>query len=98
MGAGTRPAEWDGHEPFAVDYSPSSSLLVRAETWDAIGGLDDAYFPAGHIDADLAMRIRRNGRAGPGPTRRRATRHRRGASSTKPFKRFIAVRNAQTFP
>ncbi len=96
VGAGSPPGEWDDHEPFAVDYSPSSSLLVRAETWDAIGGLDDAYFPAGHIDADLAMRIRRSGRAVLVQPKAR-TRHRRGASSTKPFKRFIAVRNAQLF-
>jgi GT2 family glycosyltransferase len=96
VGAGSRPGEWDGHEPFAVDYSPSSSLLVRAEAWDAIGGLDDAYFPAGHIDADLAMRIRRSGRAVLVEPKAR-TRHRRGASSTKPFKRFIAVRNAALF-
>ena len=96
VGAGSPPAEWDGREPFAVDYSPSSSLLVRAETWDAIGGLDDSYFPAGHIDADLAMRIRRSGRAVLVEPQAR-TRHRRGASSTKPFKRFIAVRNAELF-
>ena len=92
----SRPAEWDGAEPFAVDYCSSSSLLVRAETWDAIGGLDDAFFPAGHVDADLAMRIRRSGRAlivAPGAR----SRHRRGASSTRPFKRFIAVRNAELF-
>ena len=96
VGADTRPAEWDGAEPFAVDYCSSSSLLVRAETWDAIGGLDDAFFPAGHVDADLAMRIRRSGRAlivAPGAR----SRHRRGASSTRPFKRFIAVRNAELF-
>ena len=96
VGADSRPEEWDGAEPFAVDYCSSSSLLVHAETWDAIGGLDDAFFPAGHVDADLAMRIRRSGRAlivAPGAR----SRHRRGASSTQPFKRFIAVRNAELF-
>ena len=48
------------------------------------------------MDADLAMRIRRSGRAlivAPGAR----SRHRRGASSTRPFKRFIAVRNAELF-
>ena len=61
-----------------------------------MGGLDDSFFPAGHVDADLAMRIRRADRAVLVEPRARS-RHRRGASSTKPFKRFIAVRNAELF-
>jgi GT2 family glycosyltransferase len=96
VGGGTTRSEWNEREPFAVDYCSSSSLLVRAETWDAIGGADAAFFPAGHVDADLGMRIRAAGRAvlvAPGAR----TRHRRGASSTKRFKRFIAVRNAMLF-
>ncbi len=96
VGLGTWPGEWDRREPFAVDYCSSSSLLVRANAWDEIGGPDDAFFPAGHVDADLAMRIRRSGRAVLVEPRARS-RHRRGASSTKPFKRFIAVRNAELF-
>ena len=96
VGADTAAREWDDRAPFAVDYCSSSSLLVRAETWDAIGGPDDAFFPAGHVDADLAMRIWRSGRAVLVQPRARS-RHRRGASSTKPFKRFIAVRNAVLF-
>ena len=96
VGADTRPADWDEREPFAVDYASSSSLLVRAETWDEIGGLDDSFFPAGHVDADLAMRIRRSGRPVLVQPRARS-RHRRGASSTQRFKRFIAVRNALMF-
>ena len=96
VGADTRPADWDEREPFAVDYASSSSLLVRADTWDEIGGLDDSFFPAGHVDADLAMRIRRSGRPVLIEPRARS-RHRRGASSTERFKRFIAVRNALLF-
>ena len=96
VGADTQPADWDEREPFAVDYASSSSLLVRADTWDEIGGLDDSFFPAGHVDADLAMRIRRRGRPVLVQPRARS-RHRRGASSTQRFKRFIAVRNALMF-
>ena len=96
VGAGSHPDDWAGSDPFAVDYCSSSSLLVRAETWDAVGGLDDSFFPAGHVDADLAMRIRRANRAVLVEPRARSF-HRRGASSTKPFKRFIAVRNAVLF-
>ncbi|MET0513070.1 MAG: glycosyltransferase [Thermoleophilaceae bacterium] len=96
VGAGSHPDDWAGSDPFAVDYCSSSSLLVRTETWDAVGGLDDSFFPAGHVDADLAMRIRRANRAVLVEPRARSY-HRRGASSTKPFKRFIAVRNAVLF-
>jgi GT2 family glycosyltransferase len=96
VGAGTDVAEWDEREPFAADYCSSSSLLVRADTWDEIGGLDDTFFPAGHVDADLAMRIRRSGRALLVEPRARS-RHRRGASSSTRFKRFIAVRNGLLF-
>jgi hypothetical protein len=80
----------------AVDFCSSSSLLVRAQTWDAVGGLDESYFPAGHIDADLALRIRSHGQAVVVAPEARS-RHRRGASSTKPYKRFIAVRNGLRF-
>jgi GT2 family glycosyltransferase len=96
VGAGSAPVEWDECEPFAVDYASSSSLLVRAEVWDEIGGLDDAFFPAGHVDADLAMRIRRAGRPVLVEPRARS-RHRRGASSSTRFKQFIAVRNGLLF-
>lgn len=96
VGEGSAPAEWDEREPFAVDYCSSSSLLVRADTWDEIGGLDDSFFPAGHVDADLAMRIRRSGRAVLVEPRARS-RHRRGSSSSTRFKRFIAVRNGLLF-
>ena len=96
VGWDTRPGEWDEREPFAVDYASSSSLLVRASVWDEIGGLDHSFFPAGHVDADLAMRIRRSGRAVLVEPRARS-RHRRGASSSERFKRFIAVRNGLLF-
>jgi GT2 family glycosyltransferase len=49
----TRPV-WTGERPApdrfdavrAVDYSPSCSLLVRASSWDRIGGADERFFPS----------------------------------------------------
>ena len=38
-----------------VDYCSSCSLLVRAQTWDAIGGADEQLFPGGYVDADLCL-------------------------------------------
>jgi len=45
----------------AVDYSGSCSLLVRAATWDAAGGLDARLFPAYFVDVDLCMAARSAG-------------------------------------
>ena len=80
----------------AVDACSSVALLVRASTWDAVGGLDDDFFPAGHVDQDLAMRIRRYGQAVLCEPRAR-TRHIRSAGRSAAFKRFTGTRNALRF-
>ena len=79
-----------------MDSCSSNNLLVRASTWDAVGGLDDDFFPAGHVDGDLAMRIRRHGQVVMSEPAARAT-HVRNASSTRRYQRFIAVRNGLRF-
>ena len=80
----------------AVDSCSSNSLLVRSATWDAVGGLDDDFFPAGHVDSDLAMRIRRHGQVVMSQPSARVA-HARSASTTRPYQRFIAVRNGLRF-
>jgi GT2 family glycosyltransferase/glycosyltransferase involved in cell wall biosynthesis len=40
-----------------VDYCSACSLLVRASTWDATGGLDERYFPGYYEDVDLCLSI-----------------------------------------
>jgi hypothetical protein len=41
-----------------VDYCSGAALLVRAHTWDAVGGMDENYFPAYFEDADICLSIR----------------------------------------
>jgi O-antigen biosynthesis protein len=41
-----------------VSYCSACSLLVRADTWDAAGGMDEAYFPGYYEDVDLCLAIR----------------------------------------
>jgi len=41
-----------------VDYCSAAALLVRAEVWDAVGGMDEGYFPAYYEDVDLCLAIR----------------------------------------
>lgn len=55
----------DGHSDYnfvrEVDYCSAAALLVRASTWEAIGGFDDRYAPAYYEDTDLAFSIRQIG-------------------------------------
>ena len=40
-----------------VDYCSACSLLVRRSTWDAVGGLDEGFFPGYYEDLDLCLNI-----------------------------------------
>jgi GT2 family glycosyltransferase len=44
-----------------VDYCSACGLLVRREAWEAVGGFDEAYFPAYHEDVDLCLSLRARG-------------------------------------
>jgi GT2 family glycosyltransferase len=79
-----------------VDYCSSCAVLVRAQAWDEIGGLDELLFPGGYVDADLGTaawtagwRVRYEPSA--------AVRHRSGGSMTSGFKAFIHGRNRDRF-
>ena len=55
LGAGA-PADAPAHlVSRPVGYCSSASMLVRAATWDAIGGADELLFPGGYVDADLCV-------------------------------------------
>jgi GT2 family glycosyltransferase len=47
----------------AVDYCGSSSLLVRAATWGAVGGADERFYPAFYVDVDLCLGVWKLGQA-----------------------------------
>ena len=80
----------------AVDYCGSSSLLVRAVAWDAVGGLDERIYPAYYVDVDLSMALRARGWSVLYQPRSRI-RHHQGPSTSSRFKRFISERNRQYF-
>jgi GT2 family glycosyltransferase len=82
--------------PRTVDYSASCSLLVRAETWDAVGGLNDDLFPAQYVDVDLAMSARRLGWSVLYWPRSRV-RHRSGDDAGLRWRWFLATRNRRRF-
>jgi GT2 family glycosyltransferase len=75
-----------------VDYCSGSSLLVRRSTWERLGGLDEAYFPAYCEDVDLCLRIAESGEeVWYEPTSR--VRHWESRSSSPSYKRFLIERN-----
>jgi GT2 family glycosyltransferase len=80
----------------AVDYCGTSSLLVRAAAWDAVGGLDERFYPVYCVDSDLSMALRRLSMVVLYQPRSRI-RHHRGASTSFPFKTFVAQRNRLLF-
>ena len=93
---GTAPPPTAFDELRAVDYCGTSSLLVRADVWDAIDGMDEQFYPVYYVDVDLAMSIRQLGRAvlyQPASQ----IRHHRGASTGRRFQAFVAGRNRQLF-
>lgn len=93
-GAPPRPDALD--RPRAVDFCGSNALLVRAAAWDAAGGLDERFFPAYFVDADLAMGLREAGWSVLFEPHAR-NRHRRGSSSRKQFREWVSARNRASF-
>lgn len=75
-----------------VDYCSGASLLVRRDLWDAIGGLDETFFPAYYEDVDLCLEIARRG-ADVWFQPRSVVVHDQGASSPMPFRVFLGNRN-----
>ncbi|HUI77968.1 MAG TPA: glycosyltransferase [Bryobacteraceae bacterium] len=80
----------------AVDFCGTSSLLVRAAAWDAIGGLDERFYPVYYVDVDLAMALRRLGFVVVYQSRS-CIRHHKGASTTRRFAYFLYLRNRRLF-
>jgi GT2 family glycosyltransferase len=80
----------------AVDYAGSSALLVRAASWDAVGGMDDLLYPAYFVDADLATAIRARGEAIYYEPAARVL-HDRGASTAERMRTFLFARNRERF-
>lgn len=101
---GTTSPPWSGEPPppetfdtpRLVDYTPSCSLLVRAVTWDSVGGLDEELFPKYYVDVDLAMSTRRLG-WGVLYWPASVVRHSDHPASGRRRRAFVAARNRELF-
>jgi GT2 family glycosyltransferase len=83
-------------EAAPVDFGPSCALAVRAELFDAIGGLDERFHPGYYVDVDCAFACREAGRLVRLVPAARAVHHRRSSSSAA-YRDFLAERNRQRF-
>jgi len=97
---GTTRPPWPSEPPLAVevrgvrpvDYCGTCSLLVRASTWDRVGGADETFYPLYYVDVDLCLGIRARGeRVICEPAS--VVRHLGGGSTTREFASFAAARN-----
>jgi GT2 family glycosyltransferase len=86
----------DVFAPRRVDFCTGSSLLVRKDTWDALGGLDERFFPAYVEDLDLCFRIAALGQEIRYEPRSRI-RHRLGASTGPRYGHFLWQRHLPLF-
>jgi GT2 family glycosyltransferase len=97
---GTTRPPWDVEPPSAaefrgvraVDYCGTCSLLVRASTWDRVGGADETLYPLYYVDVDLCLGIRARGErilCEPASV----VVHLGGASTTHDFALFATARN-----
>jgi hypothetical protein len=92
VAAGEPPRVLDGRGPFAVDTVSSHGMLVRASTWDAIGGLEEGYFPLYMSDATISRRVWERGEAVLCAPAALAG-HARGASTRPRFRSFLFERH-----
>ena len=79
---------WEGETPFEVDFVLGAAMMMRGAAIERIGGLDEGFFMyCEEMDWCLRLaqagigRLRRAGRAGDAPRRRKAAGRRRGPPS-----------------
>ncbi len=79
-----------------VDYCGAEALLVRRQTWDAVGGFSDDYYPAYYEDVDLCFKIAELGQdVLIQPAAR--LRHARGNASSRRYQHFVGKRSRGIF-
>ncbi len=90
--AGRPPSVLEGRQPFAVDTLSSHGLLVRASTWDAVGGLEETFFPLYMVDLSLSREVWARGEAVLCAPHAHAE-HTRNASTRRRFREFLFRRH-----
>jgi GT2 family glycosyltransferase len=79
-----------------LDWVSLSGALVRCDAWDAVGGMDPAFYPLMHSDVDFGYRVTRSGMTvvlEPSAV----ISHQRNGSTPSLFARFLYERNTERF-
>ena len=81
-----------------VDYCGGSSLLVRRECWDRLGGMDaELYYPAYYEDTDFCLRLATELGLEVWYQPRSVLRHHESAATNSHFRAFLFQRNKEVF-
>ena len=96
VGAGFPAESTAYHYVRYVDYISANGLLVDRQAWDAVGGLDQRYFPAYFEDADLCLALWDHGYRVAYEPRARLT-HLESQSTSTLFREFLMIRNRALF-
>jgi GT2 family glycosyltransferase len=96
VGAGLPADSNDYYYVRYADYVSANGLLVDREAWDAVGGLDERYFPAYYEDVDLCLALWDHGyRVAYEP--RAQLRHLQSQSTSTTYRNFLLIRNRAQF-
>ena len=79
-----------------LDWVSLSGALVRCDAWDAVGGMDPAFYPLMHSDVDFGYRVTRTGMTVVLEPHAVIS-HERNGSTPSLFARFLYERNAERF-
>jgi GT2 family glycosyltransferase len=96
VAAGESTSWLDGRKPYAVDTLSSHGMLVRAGTWDAVGGLEEEYFPLYMADLTLSRHVWARGEAvlcAPGAP----AEHSRHSSTRPRFRTYLFNRHYESW-
>lgn len=92
VGAGLPADSTAYHYVRYADYISANGLLVDRHAWDAVGGLDERYFPAYYEDVDLCLALLDHGYRVAYEPRARLT-HLESQSTSATFRDFLLIRN-----
>jgi GT2 family glycosyltransferase/glycosyltransferase involved in cell wall biosynthesis len=90
--SGTRKFDYERR----VDFCSGASLLVRRKSWFAVGGMDDAYYPAYYEDTDLCLKLAELGETTWYQPRSYIS-HQESASTNSEFRAFLFAKNKAIF-
>ena len=92
--ANTLPSDLD--LSFPLDWLQLGGAIIRTDAWDAVGGMDAAYFPVQWADVDFCFRLTQGGMSIAAEPTARFT-HKQSGSTPNLFLHFMGARNGERF-